>query len=106
MPARLSLVLVLAVLAAGNPEARGQAAPAAEPPAQISGESIAQTQAAASQPAAPGPVRIVPFPRNGTLIRNTAAPAGAHLTYWGGPVISQVHVVAVFWGPNVNTAIT
>ncbi len=28
----------------------------------------------------------------------TAAPAGAHLTYFGGPVISKVNVIAVYWG--------
>jgi uncharacterized repeat protein (TIGR01451 family) len=49
-------------------------------------------------------VRVLPFGR--IPIKNQAAPAGAHLTYWGGPVISQIHVVAVFWGPNVNAAIT
>jgi uncharacterized repeat protein (TIGR01451 family) len=67
----------------------------------------------ASAPAAPpapqiqqGIVHIVPFGRGSGAVKNLAAPAGAHLTYWGGPVISQVHVVAVFWGPNVNTAVT
>jgi hypothetical protein len=30
--------------------------------------------------------------------RAAAAPAGAHLTYFGGPVISNVHVVEVLWG--------
>jgi hypothetical protein len=29
---------------------------------------------------------------------NTAAPAGAHLDYWGGPVISNVKVVQVLYG--------
>jgi uncharacterized repeat protein (TIGR01451 family) len=54
-----------------------------------------------------GTVHIVPFGRaTPGAIKNAAAPAGAHLTYWGGPVISHVHVVAVFWGTNVNTATT
>jgi hypothetical protein len=33
-------------------------------------------------------------------------PPGAQLLYYGGPVISNVRVVVVFWGPNVNTAVT
>jgi len=40
-----------------------------------------------------------------------AAPAGAHLTYFGGPVISNVHVVQVLWGngsyaPQVSATTT
>jgi hypothetical protein len=30
----------------------------------------------------------------------------AHLTYYGGPVISNVKVYAVFWGANVNSTVT
>jgi hypothetical protein len=65
-------------------------------------------QAAAQAPQTPaGRVHIVPFGRNSAnAVKGLAAPAGAHLTYWGGPVISKVHVVAVFWGPNINTAVT
>jgi hypothetical protein len=51
-------------------------------------------------------IRIVPFGRGSTGIKNTAAPAGAHLTYFGGPVISNISVVAVFWGPNVTPVVT
>jgi uncharacterized repeat protein (TIGR01451 family) len=46
----------------------------------------------------------VPFGRGN--LKSAAAPAGAHLAYFGGPVVSNLHVVAVFWGPNVNTVIT
>ena len=35
-----------------------------------------------------------------------AAPANAHLFYYGGPVISNVHVVPVFWGANVPSTVT
>ena len=38
--------------------------------------------------------------------RAAAPPANAHLFYYGGPVISNVHVVPVFWGPNVPSAVT
>jgi uncharacterized repeat protein (TIGR01451 family) len=54
-------------------------------------------------------IRIIPFGRTAntasTGIRSQA-PAGAHLTYWGGPVISNIQVVAVFWGSSVTSAIT
>ena len=30
-------------------------------------------------------------------------PAGAKLTYYGGPVLATVRVYAVFWGPSVNS---
>jgi hypothetical protein len=33
-------------------------------------------------------------------------PAGAQLVYFGGPIISNVKVEVVFWGPNVNTTVT
>jgi uncharacterized repeat protein (TIGR01451 family) len=49
---------------------------------------------------------IVPMGRGGLTQNAAAVPSGTQLKYWGGPVISQVHVVAVFWGPNVNVAIT
>jgi hypothetical protein len=53
-------------------------------------------------------VRIFPY---GNTVRNASGitsqfPTGAHLTYFGGPVISNIQVVAVFWGPNVSPAVT
>ena len=33
-------------------------------------------------------------------------PGGAQLLYYGGPVISNVNVVVVFWGSKVNTTVT
>lgn len=51
-------------------------------------------------------VHIVPFGKVKSALKTGFAPAGAHLTYWGGQVISNIHPVAVFWGPNVNPAIT
>ncbi|KAJ3308462.1 hypothetical protein HDV04_001219 [Boothiomyces sp. JEL0838] len=35
-------------------------------------------------------------------IKNTAAPAGAKLNYYGGPVISNVKVFTIFWGGQSN----
>src|ERR1041385_6384258 len=69
----------------------------------LSGDS-SQTQAAAVVPAGPEQrlVRIVPYDRGASGVKNTFAPAGSHLTYFGGRVISNVHVVIVFWGTNVD----
>ena len=36
----------------------------------------------------------------------SAAPANAHLFYYGGHVLANVHIVPVFWGPNVPSAVT
>lgn len=52
------------------------------------------------------PVRIIPFGRrlaNQASLTRTAPVAGAHLTYWGGPVISNVQVIVVLWGTHVVT---
>jgi hypothetical protein len=65
----------------------------------------AQTGSVATPVQPRGPIHIVPFGR-GAGLKNGAAPAGAHLTYFGGPIISNIHVVAVFWGPTVNSAVT
>jgi hypothetical protein len=72
--------------------------------------STAQEAQGQAKPAVPsdqpqGHIHIVPFGRNSAVIK-PLAPAGAHLTYFGGPVISNIQVVAVFWGTNVASAIT
>ncbi|MGZ4899543.1 MAG: hypothetical protein ACXV8X_07785 [Candidatus Angelobacter sp.] len=66
----------------------------------------AQTGAPAAAGQPQGLVHIVPFGKVGSAVQKGFAPGGAHLTYWGGPVISNIHMVAVFWGPNVNAVIT
>jgi uncharacterized repeat protein (TIGR01451 family) len=50
-------------------------------------------------------IRIIPFDMGSSnKLRTGLVPtAGAHLTYWGGPVISNLQVVVAFWGPNVVT---
>ena len=35
-----------------------------------------------------------------------SAPAGAHLSYYGGPVISNVRIVVVYWGSGVSSVVT
>jgi hypothetical protein len=78
---------------------------------QITAPDQAQaSQAQASTVAEPnqpqGLIHIVPFGRGSGAVKTASAPAGAHLTYFGGPVISNISVVVVFWGPNVNPAVT
>jgi len=51
-------------------------------------------------------IRIVPFGKKSGSGIKQQAPVGALLTYFGGPVISNIQVVVVFWGPNVTTALT
>jgi uncharacterized repeat protein (TIGR01451 family) len=75
----------------------------------VSGDS-SQTQAAPVVEAGPEQriVHIVPYGRgsNASPVKKTFAPGGAHLFYWGGPVISNIHVVVVFWGTNVDPIVT
>ncbi|HEU4417052.1 MAG TPA: hypothetical protein VFT65_19850 [Candidatus Angelobacter sp.] len=61
----------------------------------------------ATTPSQPrGSIHIVPMGRGIGSLKTGSAPANAHLTYFGGPVAASLHAVAVFWGPNVNPAIT
>lgn len=68
---------------------------------------MAQSESVAQNPNANYvPVRIIPFGRglaSQTPLTRTAPVAGAHLTYWGGPVISNVQVIVVLWGTHVVT---
>ncbi len=66
--------------------------------AQVSQPTNPTENAAAAKPAHPKPRGIVLWrdPNSGPV--GFAAPAGAHLSYFGGPVISNVHVVQVLWG--------
>src|SRR5579859_703536 len=73
-----------------------------------------QPQQAAGNPAPAFPTETrhhgVPW-RNPHAPVVFAAPAGAHLSYFGGPVISNVHIVQVLWGngaylPEVSSTST
>lgn len=58
------------------------------------------------------PIHVVPFHEPGTLIiKPFFTIAGAHADYFGGPVISNVHIVQVLYGagaylPNVANSVT
>ncbi|HZU31518.1 MAG TPA: hypothetical protein VFB79_10405 [Candidatus Angelobacter sp.] len=75
--------------------------------AQVSQSSDANAQASAQQPANGNSVQalpVVPVRHRGVPWRDAsapipfAAPAGAHLTYFGGPIISNVQVIQVLYG--------
>ncbi|KAJ3253050.1 hypothetical protein HK103_001012 [Boothiomyces macroporosus] len=50
----------------------------------------------------PNNVHHLSRPHNSASLQNAAAPAGAKLTYYGGPVISNVKVFTIFWGGQSN----
>jgi hypothetical protein len=115
---RLRLLLAFLSMLAVNGfynAAVGQSRPA-DMPAQSDFNAVKQSPAAEeaqSQPSAPVPsdqpqgrIHIVPFGRNSGVIKPQFGAPGAHLTYFGGPVISNIQVVVVFWGTNVAPAIT
>jgi hypothetical protein len=62
---------------------------------------------AALDPAGQGrPIRVVPMRGTGELVAPAprAAPSTAQLTYRGGPLLTAVEVVTVFWGAAWNDA--
>jgi hypothetical protein len=48
------------------------------------------------------PMHIVPF----NVGAPPATPPGPHLNYYGGPLVSQIDLVLVYWGPNVSGVVT
>src|SRR6478609_1280209 len=106
------IVLLLGFLASAPAQDKPVASQpsASDASVQTSSGDQSQTQAAPVVQAGPEQrlVHIVPYGRgtNASTLKNTSAPAGAHLTYFGGPVISNVHVVVVFWGTNVDPVVT
>ena len=64
----------------------------------------------AQAPSAGGALSRLPLAHG---VAKQSAPSGAsslqtmyHFDYYGGPVISNVDVVVVFWGPNVSSVVT
>jgi len=51
-------------------------------------------------------VHVMPFRDPNAAVTPSPYATTAHLTYYGGKVLQNVKIVAVFWGPNVNTTIT
>jgi hypothetical protein len=71
------------------------------------GANAAPQSATAAQQAPMAPVqrlRIFPVRDPNAAAIAPAAPAGAHLSYFGGPIISNVHVVQVLYGSGSYNA--
>ncbi|HLJ86366.1 MAG TPA: hypothetical protein VKZ53_06055 [Candidatus Angelobacter sp.] len=78
--------------------------------AQVTQPNSTESEGVDSQPRSRPGIRMVPW-RDATAPVGKAAPAGAHLTYFGGPVISNAHVIEVLYGsgsflPQVSTTAT
>src|SRR5436190_19210942 len=59
------------------------------------------------RPAQHRPIRVVPMRDPGGLVApaaRVAAPPAAQLTYRGGPLLTAVEVVTVYWGAAWNEA--
>src|SRR5579864_4440631 len=68
--------------------------------AQTSAQSTAATQSGNSSVQ---PIHIVPFREPGSRSAAGTQPvAGSHVTYFGGPVISNLHVVEVLYGASAG----
>jgi hypothetical protein len=51
------------------------------------------------------PLKIQRTSKDAASTAITIKPIPPHLSYYGGRVLSNVKVIAVFWGPNVNSAV-
>src|ERR1700680_1076564 len=67
-------------------------------------------QETSTQLLAPSPTPIIHMVRKSDDLSALSKPKpqspGAHLDYYGGPVVSNLQVVVVFWGPNVSSTVT
>jgi len=69
--------------------------------AQLDQASRPEQQSEPSKPVRP--IHIVPFVTHPG--EQNGPQTSAHLNYYGGPVVSNVQVVVVYWGANVNSEI-
>jgi len=108
------MFLCAAILLLFTVPALAQVSPSIDPSGGTDATALQQQTAAensaqqAQQVVPTGPrLHIVPF-RDPNGLNNAAvglaAPAGAHLSYFGGPVISNVHVVQVLYGSGSYNA--
>lgn len=80
---------------------QSQGAPAATSTPESDGKASLASPMASVQPRLQAPIHIVPFREPGAVTtRLNLFPAGAHVDYFGGPVISSVHIVLVLYGPG------
>jgi len=69
--------------------------------AQSGFSDAAMTSSSSSQARPLHIVKIMPRVSAATI----SAPAGAHVTYYGGPVISNVQVIVVYWGSSISPTV-
>ena len=69
----------------------------------FAGVMLVRTQIAIAQDAPAAPLYIVPVVPQG---QQPVTPSGAHLDYYGGPLVSNIDVVIVYWGNNVSGVVT
>jgi hypothetical protein len=107
----ISFFFLLMFLSAGS-IARAQTTVALQnaEPSQSSG-SDASTKVSngaaviSAQPRMRSPIHIVPFREPGAMsTKLNLFPVGSHVDYFGGPVISNVHIVLVLYGPGAYLA--
>src|SRR5579859_3152332 len=67
-----------------------------------SGEPPVQPRVAVSGSSTGTRVHVMPVRKPPAALHRAAAP-NAHLTYYGGPVISAVKIYTVFWGSAATT---
>lgn len=101
---RLALFLSLFLICLALPLA-AQVSPPEQPAHSHPALGVASNGSAVAHPFPSQPVRHgVPWSDAVPGPIGQAAPAGAHLTYFGGPVISNVHVVQVLYGSGSYNA--
>ena len=101
----LAVLMLMCTIAAIQP-AMGQMLAKGEPNQEPAENGATQEQPPSSavqavpqpQPTPKPPVHILRMPESGAPATPLAAVAGAHATYFGGPIISNVHVVQVLYG--------
>jgi hypothetical protein len=71
--------------------------------------SLSVAQATPAQELQPATEALIHMVRKADTLAaqpNAKSPAAAHLNYYGGPVVSNLQVVVVFWGSSVNSIVT
>lgn len=81
------------ITATGDPNRPDVKGAAQGPPPSSAVQSLPKPQ-----PTPKPPVHILRMPESGASAPPLAAVVGAHATYFGGPIISNVHVVQVLYG--------
>ena len=87
---------------------RAEAQAPTKHPSKPKAQNQAQKPDLTQPPVIPGMpfVHIVPYGTPTKLLRPPLSSAGGLFSYWGGPVISNIHIVEVLWGSHVDAPST